>query len=93
MTAVPVAHDLAEYAGQVAARATAGYLSFDDITQGLGVAWLPPEPLCPLVVARLLPSSPPGRASQVLLWATGRADLTGQTRVGDGDWFWRAALS
>jgi hypothetical protein len=32
-----------------------------DITQGLGVAWLPPEPLCQLVVARLLPDSPPGR--------------------------------
>ena len=60
-----------------------------DITQGLGVAWLPPEPLCQPVVDRLLPSSPPGRASEVLLWATGRADLTGHPRV--GEWVWRAA--
>ena len=150
-TAAHVAHDVLAYAGQVAARATAGYLPFDlvivpeaaprellevvsacghllssavanagtgpvawhwgmsdaagfaamgvaealvhtyDITQGLGVAWLPPEPLCQLVVARLLPNSPPGRATEVLLWATGRADLKGHPRV--GEWVWRAALS
>ena len=60
-----------------------------DITQGLGIEWLPPEPLCEPVVDRLLPSSPPGRASEVLLWATGRADLTGHPRV--GEWVWRAA--
>lgn len=61
-----------------------------DITQGLGVAWRPPEPLCRLVVARLLPDAPPGHASAVLLWATGRADLPGHPRV--VEWAWRAAL-
>ena len=60
-----------------------------DITQGLGATWRPPEPLCELVVARLLPGSPPGPASEILLWATGRADLTGHPRV--PDWVWRAA--
>jgi hypothetical protein len=150
-TAAHLAHDLLAYAGQVAARATAGYLPFDlvvapeaaprellkvvsgcgqllsnavanagtgpvawhwgmsdaagfaamgvaealvhtyDITQGLGVAWLPPEPLCQPVVARLLPDSPPGRATEVLLWATGRADLRGHPRV--DEWVWRAAVS
>jgi hypothetical protein len=149
-TAAHVAHDLASYAGQVAGRATDGYLPFDlviapdaapgevlgvvaacggllsttvadagtgpvawhwgmsdaagfaamgvaevllhthDITQGLGVAWLPPEPLCQLVVDRLLPHPPPGPASEILLWATGRADLAGQPRV--VEWVWRAAL-
>ena len=149
-TAAHVAHDMASYAGQVAARATAGYLPFDlviapeasprevlrvvsacgrllsttvanagvgpvawhwgmsdaagfaamgvaealvhtyDITQGLGVAWSPPEPLSQLVVGRLLPDSPPGRASEVLLWATGRADLRGHPHT--GEWVWRAAL-
>lgn len=149
-TAAHVAHDLAAYAGQVAGRATAGYLPFDlviapdaaprellgvvaacgrllsdtianaspgpvawhwgmsdaagfaamgvaealvhtyDITQGLGVTWRPPEFLCQLVVARLLPDSPPGRASDVLLWETGRADLSGHPAV--GSWVWRAAL-
>jgi hypothetical protein len=62
-----------------------------DITQGLGVAWLPPEPLCQLVVARLLPDSPPERATQVLLWATGRTDLEGHPHV--GEWVWQAARS
>lgn len=150
-TAAHVAHDLLAYAGQLAARATAGYLPFDlvvapeasprevlgvvsacgrllssavadagagpvawhwgmadaagfaamgvaetlvhtyDITRGLGVVWFPPESLCQLVVARLLPNSPPGPATEVLLWATGRADLEGHPRV--GEWVWRAALS
>jgi hypothetical protein len=62
-----------------------------DITQGLGVAWRAPEPLCQLVVERLLPNAPPGRASEILLWATGRAELAGHPRV--GEWVWRAALS
>ena len=149
-TAAHVAHDLAAYAGQVAARATAGYLPFDlviasaagprdvldvvaacgrllrvavagagsgpvawhwgmsdaagfaamgvaealvhtyDITQGLGVAWLPPEPLCQVVVARLLPDAPAGNATEILLWATGRAQLAGRPHV--GEWVWRPAL-
>ena len=62
-----------------------------DITQGLGVGWRPPESLSQLVVDRLLPNAPQGRASDVLLWATGRADLEGRPRV--GEWVWRAALS
>jgi uncharacterized protein (TIGR03083 family) len=149
-TAAHVAHDLVAYAGQIAARAPAGYLPFDlvvapdvaprellevvaacgrllsdavinagpgpvawhwgmsdaagfaamgvaevlvhtyDIARGLGVAWLPPEPLCRLVVDRLLPDAPPGPATEVVLWATGRADLDGHPRV--GEWAWRAAL-
>ena len=149
-TAAHVAHDLLAYAGQVAVRATDGYLPFDlvtapeasprevltvvaacgrllsnavanasagpvawhwgmsdaegfaamgiaealvhtyDITQGLGVAWLPPDSLSQLVVARLLPDAPPGRATQILLWATGRTDLEGHPRV--SEWVWRAAL-
>jgi uncharacterized protein (TIGR03083 family) len=60
-----------------------------DITQGLGVGWRPPEPLCQLVVDRLLPDAPPGPASDVLLWATGRAALDG--RPPPGEWVWRAA--
>lgn len=62
-----------------------------DITQGLGVSWSPPESLSQLAVDRLLPNPPKGRASDVLLWATGRAGLEGQTRV--REWVWRAALS
>ena len=61
-----------------------------DIAQGLGVGWRPPESLSQLVVDRLLPTQPRGRASDVLLWATGRADLAGHPRV--SEWVWRAAL-
>lgn len=62
-----------------------------DITQGLGVTWRAPEPLCQPVVARLLPGSPAGRSWEVLLWATGRADLAGHPRV--GEWVWRAGIT
>jgi uncharacterized protein (TIGR03083 family) len=62
-----------------------------DITQGLGVNWRPPESLSRLVVDRLLPTPPPGPASDALLWATGRADIEGRPRV--SEWVWRAALS
>jgi uncharacterized protein (TIGR03083 family) len=58
-----------------------------DITQGLGVGWRPPESLSQLVVDRLLPDAPKGPASDVLLWATGRADLDGHPRV--TEWVWR----
>ena len=52
-----------------------------DITQGLGVEWRPPVSLSHLgVVDRLLPT-PPGPSSDVLLWATGRGDLPGHTRI------------
>lgn len=61
-----------------------------DITQGLGVGWRAPESLSRLVVDRLLPDAPQGRASDVLLWATGRADLEGHARI--SEWVWQAAL-
>ncbi len=60
-----------------------------DITQGLRVSWRPPEFLSQLVVERLLPDAPGGHASDVLLWATGRADLAEHPRV--TEWVWRAA--
>jgi hypothetical protein len=62
-----------------------------DITQGLGVAWLPPESLSQLVVARLLADSPPGPPAQVLLWAAGRAELEGHPPV--NEWVWHAAVT
>ncbi len=61
-----------------------------DIAQGLAVAWRPPESLSRLVVDRLLPDSPPGQPTEVLLWATGRADMKGHPRV--SEWVWRAAV-
>jgi hypothetical protein len=62
-----------------------------DITQGLAIPWLPPEPICQLVVDRLLPNPPSGQANEILLWATGRAVLNGQPRV--KEWVWTAVSS
>lgn len=52
-----------------------------DITQGLGIDWLPPESFCADVLARLFPNAPEGDPVQVLLWSTGRAELEDRPRV------------
>ncbi|MFD3549383.1 maleylpyruvate isomerase N-terminal domain-containing protein [Streptomyces sp. NPDC058655] len=62
-----------------------------DITQGLGVPWLPPAPLSAAVLHRLFPDSPPGDPTQVLLWCTGRGELDGRPRR--TSWTWHAAVS
>ncbi|MFJ5228173.1 maleylpyruvate isomerase N-terminal domain-containing protein [Streptomyces sp. NPDC088400] len=62
-----------------------------DITQGLGVSWLPPAPLCEVVLSRLFPDAPPGDPAQVLLWCTGRGELDGRARR--TSWVWEAAVS
>lgn len=101
-TAAHVAHDLAAYAAQLAARATDGYLPFDLVAE----AGATPRDVLSVVAAsgRLLsaagsalpagrrppaPDAPAGDAAAVLLWATGRADLPGRSRV--GSWVWRVA--
>lgn len=61
-----------------------------DITQGLGTAWLPPGPLCAAVLARLFPDAPDGDPTEVLLWATGRAELEGRPPV--TSWVAKAAV-
>ncbi|WP_233221072.1 hypothetical protein [Streptomyces carminius] len=60
-----------------------------DITQGLSVDWLPPAPLSAAVLNRLLPAAPPGDATRVLLWCTGRGELDGLPR--QTSWRWEAA--
>jgi len=61
-----------------------------DITQGLGVDWLPPRSLCAAVLARLFTDAPDGDPVQVLLWSTGRAELDGRPRV--TSWVSKAAV-
>jgi hypothetical protein len=61
-----------------------------DITQGLGIRWLPPQPLCATVLARLFPAAPEGDPVAVLLWCTGRADLDGRPHV--TSWTPKAAI-
>lgn len=62
-----------------------------DITQGLGVSWLPPAPQCAGVLRRLFPDAPPGDPAQVLLWCSGRAELGDRPRR--TSWVWRAAIA
>ncbi len=61
-----------------------------DITQGLGISWLPPASLCAAVLVRLFPDAPEGDPVQVLLWSTGRAELEGRPRV--TSWILKAAI-
>ncbi|MGW4690679.1 hypothetical protein ACWEPM_38185 [Streptomyces sp. NPDC004244] len=61
-----------------------------DITQGLGVPWLPPARLSTAVLQRLFPDAPPGDPARVLLWCTGRGELEGRPRL--TSWSWRAAV-
>ena len=61
-----------------------------DITQGLGIGWLPPASLCAAVLARLFPDAPDGDPVQVLLWSTGRVELEDRPRV--TSWIPRAAI-
>jgi uncharacterized protein (TIGR03083 family) len=61
-----------------------------DIAAGLGVDWRPPGPLCGVVLRRLFPDAPAGDPVRTLLWATGRGDLPGRSRV--TSWIPHAAI-
>jgi hypothetical protein len=61
-----------------------------DITQGLAVDWLPPEPLCTAVLNRLFPEAPAGDPIRALLWCTGRIALDDRPRR--TSWKLKAAL-
>lgn len=59
-----------------------------DLAEGLGLEWSPPAGICARVLARLFPDAP--RATDpwpTLLWATGRAELPGRTRVTTWRWY------
>lgn len=63
----------------------------DDVIRGLGAGWSPDADVCARTVARLFPDAPLDTDPlQTLLWATGRADLSGLERLTD-DWRWYAA--
>jgi hypothetical protein len=61
-----------------------------DVARGLGLAWNPPADLCARVLARLFPHAPAAASPwPALLWATGRGDLPGLSRL--TGWRWYAA--
>jgi hypothetical protein len=57
-----------------------------DIARGLEIAWLPPDELSAVAVARLFPEPPQRSPAEVLLWCTGRIALPGLPR--QEDWRW-----
>jgi hypothetical protein len=60
-----------------------------DVAAGLGISWTPPPDLCRRVLHRLFPDAPTDTDPwPTLLWATGRADLPGHTRL--DSWRWDA---
>jgi hypothetical protein len=61
-----------------------------DITQGLGLRWVPPASLCEPALARLFPNAPDGDPSHVLLYCTGRAALGHRAR--QSEWSWDSSV-
>ncbi|RVU23891.1 hypothetical protein EOT10_17705 [Streptomyces antnestii] len=60
-----------------------------DIAEGLGLRWTPPDALCARALARLFPDAPrDGAPWRTLLWATGRGELPGRERL--TSWRWNA---
>jgi hypothetical protein len=66
-------------------------LHTDDIAQGLGVSFRPPDELAARVTARLFPWAPSDADPWAALrWAAGRAALPDRERLGP-DWYWHCA--
>jgi hypothetical protein len=66
-------------------------LHTDDIAQGLGLAFRPPDELCIRIAARIFPWAPADADPwDALRWAAGRAALPGRERLGP-DWWWHCA--
>ncbi|MBO2448923.1 hypothetical protein J4573_17605 [Actinomadura barringtoniae] len=58
-----------------------------DLAGGLGFVWEPPADLCARVLGRLFPNAPEDTEPwATMLWATGRGDLPGHTRLTTWQW-------
>jgi hypothetical protein len=68
----------------------------DDIAQGLGLRWRPPDDLCDRVVRRIFPWAPDAVETpdrwQALLWACGRTALPEHPRLAPDWWTHPAPL-
>lgn len=59
-----------------------------DVTRGLGLPWNPPADLCARVLARLFLDAPVTTSPwPTLLWATGRGELPGLSRLAEWRWY------
>ncbi len=83
-------HGVSDAEGFAAMGVVETLVHMHDVTQGLGLAWNPPADLCTRVLARLFPHAPVTTSPwPTLLWATGRGDFPGLSRL--TDWRWYAA--
>jgi hypothetical protein len=83
-------HGVSDAEGFAAMGVAETLVHMHDVTQGLGLAWNPPADLCTRVLARLFPHAPVTTSPwPTLLWATGRGDFPGLSRL--TDWRWYAA--
>jgi hypothetical protein len=82
---------MADVSGWIALGCEEILLHTDDIAQGLGLPFRPPDDLSARLLARLFPWAPTDVDSWAALrWAAGRAALPGHERLGP-DWYWHCA--
>jgi hypothetical protein len=82
---------MADVSGFVAMGCDEMLIHSADIAAGLGLPFRPPDVLIGQVLARLFPWAPGGEdVWATLLWANGRAELSGYPRL-EADWYWWCA--
>ena len=82
---------MANVSGWIGMGCTEMLIHTDDIAQGLGLTFRPPDDLSARIVARLFPWAPAdGDPWASLRWAAGRAALPDRERLGP-DWYWHCA--
>ena len=82
---------MADVSGWLAMACEEILLHTDDIAQGLGLDYRPPDGLSARIAARLFPWAPrDGDPWAALRWAAGRAALPDRERLGP-DWSWHPA--
>jgi len=82
---------MADIPGWVALGCEEILLHTDDIAQGLGLDFRPPDQLSARILARIFPWAPADSDPWASLrWAAGRAALPDRARLGP-DWYWHCA--
>lgn len=82
---------MADLSGWLALGCEEILLHTDDIAQGLGLDYRPPDDLAARILARIFPWAPTDIDPWASLrWAAGRASLPDRERLGP-DWYWHCA--
>ena len=82
---------MADATGWIAMACEEIVIHTDDIAQGLGLPFHPPDDLSRRITARIFPWAPADAEPWAALrWAAGRAPLPDRERLGP-DWWWHCA--